>query len=167
MQARVERVWGDALILGVLGYAALGAVLAIWNLVAGRHAFHSASAIGMTLFFGGVSAGPDAAIPAMFAANGVHLLIFLFFGAAVAWATYAAGQLPAGWYPLLVAYAFVFLHLLAASIVIGEPARSALPLPVVLTASLAATIAMGAYTAYTRPELLKNAADTAHEGNRT
>jgi hypothetical protein len=161
MQARHERVWVDALVLGGLGYLTVALVLGAWNAVAGRSFFYSSAVVGSLLFGGGASVAEVTAGP-VFAANALHLLVFFAFGAAAAWTSYAAGRLPQAWYPLAVAFLFVLVHLLMITAVLGESARGALPLAVVLVASVLATAGMVAYLVRARPELVAGAHDAEH-----
>jgi hypothetical protein len=155
MQARHARVWVDALVLGGLGYVTVALVLGAWNAVAGRSFFYSSAVIGSLLVGGGATVAPGP----VFAANALHLLVFFAFGAAAAWTSHAAGRLPQAWYPLAVGFLFVLLHLLMITAVLGESARSALPLAVVLVASVLATAGMVAYLVKARPELIAGAHD--------
>jgi hypothetical protein len=149
-------ILGDGLILGLLGFVALAVTFAGWNVLTGRYVLETGVMIGSLLFYGGTV--PASAPPVLIAGAAVHLLGFILIGVLIAASASLAIRVPRGWYPLIVAFAFVFLHLLALPFIVG-PGEAPLPLAGVLAAASAAALVMAFYLVHTHPELIRRAGE--------
>lgn len=106
------RVIFDGLMSGLLGAVVLALFFGVADLVAGRGFFRTAAMLGGPLV-GEVGAGTAGTIPAVFAYNGVHLLLFVAAGLAFAWLVMETERHPTfGWYLAAIAFvAGVFFNL--------------------------------------------------------
>lgn len=131
------------LVVGFVGYVAVLVGVGIGDALQGRSFFHTFSLLGGWLFHGledpeSVRVWPGA----VFAYNGLHLVLFLGFGVFASWMATLAERGPLLWYGALVMYLFVFLHLYASVVLMTEPMRSTISLWQISLPSLLAVIAM-------------------------
>ena len=142
---RVE-VLRQGMIAGLLGYAVVALFFAVFNLLAGRPALHTAAALGGVLFYGARDmSDASVGIGAALAYNGVHLLVFLGFGLLAAWLAEFAEHGPHFWYlgaVLLIVFAF---HLLGLLLGVSTSLREAVPPWTLVVSGLLGCAAMAGY----------------------
>lgn len=107
MESRQIFVQGS--VAGILAYASVAIFLAVVNVFAGHSPFETAFLMGEAL--GAGAPGPGEAAGIVLAANGVHLLVSLLSGVAVAWVIAEVERHHALWY---IAFMAVFTGFLAA-----------------------------------------------------
>lgn len=156
MRAERKRLLADGLIAGFVGYALVVGFFLIWNVAAGRPAFHTAALMGSALF-GGLRDPAQLVIePGMVIAfNGVHLLALLAFGFFAAWLVYETELHPEFWYLafflFLVGAVGGYAAVLAVSLVTG----SLLSPWLMVAASLVAALGMAGYLAASHRALMR------------
>ena len=113
MRPATQRVLTEGLVAGLIGYGATVLFFGALNLFTGRSFFYTAAVLGSQL-----TASPDTGVTAgaVFAYNGIHVLLFLLLGMIAAWAVLMTERNPA-LFPLfmLLALGSFFLALLALS----------------------------------------------------
>lgn len=160
--ARGQRVLTEGMIAGVIGYAVTVAFFALWNLMNGLSPFHTAGLLGEVLFHGRRDpAGFQVAAGPVLAFNGVHLIVFLAFGGLTAWLASLAERGPQFWYIAVIAFVFVFIHVVGAMVWFSAPLSDSTPAWVVGVATLLAAAAMSAYLWWAHPRLHAGQAETA------
>ena len=92
MKTSLQDTLRQGLVAGLIGYATVGIVFGIVDMLQGHSPFYTAAVLGSALFYG-VQAPVHAAVaaPYVFAYNGLHLMIFLLFGFVAAWLARAGG----------------------------------------------------------------------------
>ena len=154
------RILYEGLLAGVIGYAVLALLLALWSWSRGHSPLYAAALLGADLF-GGTTPASDAAIELalVLAYNGAHLLVFLAFGFAMAWLAGVAERIPQGWYLTGIGFLFVVAHIAAYPAWFDAQVRAALPGGVIALATSLSFLAMGAWLLLEHPALR----DGAHE----
>lgn len=101
----------DGLMSGLLGAVVLAIFFGLSDLLAGRGFFQTVAVLGGPLV--GDGASPAGTIAAVFAYNGVHVLLFVAAGLAFAWMVLETERHPTfGWYLAAIAFvAGVFFNL--------------------------------------------------------
>src|SRR5512138_2614273 len=92
-------VLSQGLMVGVIGYAAVGLFFLAVDLLSGRPAFYTPSLLGNALFYG--VRDPDLARiwpGPVLAFNGCHLLLFLGLGMLASWLAQLAERGPSLWF---------------------------------------------------------------------
>jgi uncharacterized membrane protein len=110
------------LFAGLLGYATVVIVYAVFNAVSGRSLFYTPAMLGATLFYGlddpnalQVSVGP------VLAYNMVHVLGYLTIGIVGSWLVSKAERYPAARFAALFVAVFVAGHVYAALVMFAAP----------------------------------------------
>ena len=142
MTSERQRTLVNGLVAGTIGYAVIVAFFAAANVVQGRSPFFTAAVLGNALL-GEPSTSITPAPVAVF--NGLHLCAFLLLGAAAAWLAGLVEQRPQLWYLLFFLGVVIFFHLFGVVAALAAPAGDAVPLSLVLVASLLAVGAMSAW----------------------
>ncbi|MDP3937024.1 MAG: hypothetical protein Q8R92_02680 [Deltaproteobacteria bacterium] len=154
MKTRTEQLITEGLISGAIGYAAVVLFFLILNLFAGRSPFFTAALLGQAFFYGlndpadvVVWAGP------VIAYNGLHLIIFLALGVLAAWLAALAERGPEFWYISILVFLFIIFHVYGALLLLTEPFRSVFPVWQSFAAGTLASVGMGSFLVWARPEL--------------
>ena len=150
MRTRGQQVFGEGLFTGIIGYAVVAVYFAVENVLSGRSAFHTAELLGAPLVAG---VPPEqAAAAAIFAYNGLHLLVFVVVGIVAAWIVTEMERHPALWYlgffALFTGFAYDLVLLLMMVGPAAEPGWLSL-----LAANSLAALGMGAYLWSVHPGL--------------
>ena len=154
MGQNTARLLGQGAVAGVLGYLVVAAIFAIVNLAGGHSAFRTAAELGAALFYGARDPAQVAVTPQyVFAYNGAHLFVFLFFGIAAAWLASLADRGAQLWYVALFLFLFVGFHLVAGVQMLAAPMQRAIPATMVWVAGVAAALAMAGYLVRAHPRL--------------
>lgn len=142
MRNRAQQVFGEGLFAGILGYAVVALFFAVKNLLAGLSPFHTAAVLGAPLVAG--TPAEQEAVAAIFAYNGLHLLVFIVVGMMVAWNVTQMERRPVLWYLGFFAFFLVFAYDLVLLLMLtgpgGEPGWLS-----ILSANGLAVLAMGGY----------------------
>lgn len=131
----------EGLIAGIIGYAAIACFFLLWNLVTGQPPLHTAATLGR-VFIGG---GADGAAAAVFAFNGLHLLVFLALGLGSAWLLHETELHPEMWYLSFVAFVGGFVGGLSVLLALASVVGALLSPWLILAAGVVAGSAMGLY----------------------
>lgn len=102
MRTRTQQVLGEGLFTGIIGYAATALFFAAENLLSGQSPFHTAATLGAPLVSG--APAEQQALAAVFAYNGLHLLVFVVVGTVAAWIVTATEEHPVLWYMAFFAF---------------------------------------------------------------
>lgn len=158
-----SRLAFEGLMAGLIGYAAVVVLIAIFDVSSGRALFETPSLLGQVLIGGFGEPTPGAASPGpVLAYNGLHLLAFLAVGMGVTWLVFEVELHPVLWYGAFFAVmSIVLLSFLILSFV-SEPHAELLPRLELLTANGAAAIAIGVYLHKAHPRL---AAEVSEHGD--
>jgi hypothetical protein len=142
------------LAVGMIGYLIVFLGVSIGDALQGRSFFYTFSLLGGWLFHGLEDPAAVRVWPgAVFAYNGLHLVIFLAFGLFASWMASVAERGPLLWYAALVMYVFVFFHLYAGFVLMTEPIRGALSLWHLSVPSVLALAAMSWVLLRQHPQL--------------
>ncbi|MFQ5690036.1 MAG: hypothetical protein ACE5HQ_07180 [Gemmatimonadota bacterium] len=158
MKPSRARILIEGLVAGFLGYAAIALFYGVVNLASGRSAWYTARLLGQTL----VGHGPEHVVPAaapVLAFNAVHLVVFLAIGLSAAWLIFEMEHHPQFWFFLFFAALAGFMFSESAFLLLAEPTTAQLPWWSVVSANLAAGLAMGGYLYARHPRLLRELSD--------
>lgn len=140
------QVLTQGLIAGFVGYAAVVVFFALANLIAGRSPFHTAAALGSSLFYGlrdpallTIEPGP------VLAYNGVHLILSLIIGTIGAWLIFEIERHHFLWYFVGFIFLAGFIYSLVAIGIISAEIAHVLPWWSVLAANLIWVGSLGIY----------------------
>ncbi len=148
---RVEAYW-QGLVAGLIGYAAVAAFFAIYNLASGRSPFYTAALFGGALFYGLRDAAQVAVWPGpVLAYNGVHLVVFLVLGMIASWLAYLADRGPQFWYIGAILFSFVVFHMYGGALLLTSTIRAVIPTWSVFVATMLAGSAMLGYLLWVHP----------------
>jgi hypothetical protein len=152
-EARKDMIW-QGLVAGFIGYATVALAVGIGDALQGRSFFYTVSLLGGWLFYGQYDPSDVLIWPgAIFAYNGLHLVVFLTFGLVGSWLANVAERGPLFWYGSLVLYLMVFIHLFAGVVQMTEPMRAGISMLQVTIPSLLAGALMSAYLLRMHPLL--------------
>lgn len=150
MRTRGQQVFGEGLFTGIIGYAVVVAFFAVENLLAGRSPFHTAAALGAPLVAG---VPPEQeAVAAIFAYNGLHLLVFVLVGIVAAWIVTEMERHPVLWYLGFFAFIMGFAYDLVLMLMMVGPAGGPGWVSILAANGLAA-LGMGIYLWSVHPDL--------------
>ena len=141
MKPERVRLIRNGVVTGAIGYALIGAFFAFFNVLQGHPALRTAAILGNALL-GQSSSSIEAAPIAVY--NGLHLLALLALGMAAAWTASLVERVSQLWYLLLFLGIFAFFHLFGVVATLVAP-TNAVPLPMVLVASLVAVLGMSVW----------------------
>ena len=154
MQTTWRRIIGQGLVAGLIGFVTVGLLFAIVNAVAGRSPFYTSALLGATLFHGATDPAQVAVTPEnVLAYNGLHLLVFLGFGAVAAALATLADRGAHLWYVSLFFFVFITFHLEGVVQAFAEPMRAALSDTAIWGAGFAASAAMLAFLLWQHPRI--------------
>ena len=149
-----RKVLEQGAVAGLIGFAAVAVIFAALNLAQGRSPFYTAALLGASLFYGATDPAQVAvAPPAVFAYNGLHLVVFLAFGIIASALAIVADRGRQLWYVALFFFLFVSFHLEGFVQALSYPMRQAIPEVAVWSAGIAASLAMGAYILRQHPRM--------------
>ncbi|MFW6206377.1 MAG: hypothetical protein ACOC5J_00415 [Gemmatimonadota bacterium] len=142
MRTRVQQVFGEGLITGIIGYGAVVLFFAGQNLLAGQSPFHTPAVLGAPLVQG--TPADQEVVAAVFAYNGLHLLVFIVVGMMAAWIVTRIERQPSLWYLGFFVFFLIFAYDLVLLLMVtgpeGEPGWAS-----ILAANGLAVLAMGGY----------------------
>lgn len=155
MQQSRASVWWQGFVAGLIGYAAVAVFFGVVNLVSGHSFFYTAAVLGHVLLGTEPASASELVQPAaVFAYNGVHLLLFLVFGFVASWLVEETDRHPAFWYLVFFAFLVGFFFNVALVTVFTVPAPAdAVPWGSIVAANLLAGLGMGTYLAGRHPGL--------------
>lgn len=155
MKPERAQILTHGLIAGFISYAAVVIFFALVNLIAGRSPFHTAAALGSTLFYGLTETAQLAIEPGpVLAYNGVHLVLSLLAGTIGAWLLFEIEQHHFMWYFVLFVFLAGFLYSLLAIGIVGAEIAHLVPWWSIVTANLLWVISLGTYLVYQHRGLL-------------
>ena len=163
---RAERMQTNVqgLVAGFIGYVVVAAFFAITNLIAGRSPFFTAAFLGGALFYGVRDPAQTVVWPgAVFAYNGVHLLMFLALGMIASWLAYLSERGPQFWYIGAILFLFVVFHLYAFVLLITGGVQTVIPTWTVFVGTVLAGSAMFAYLLWVHPRFRSELHDFREE----
>lgn len=154
MKSSSIRVLQQGLIAGLIGYLVVAIVFAVASVATGESPFHTAAVLGATLFYGATDPAAITVTPAyVFAFNGLHMVVFLGFGAVGAWLSALATKGPQLWYFSLFFWMLVAAHIIGAAQVFALPLEGTVSGGAVWGAGIGAAILMAAYLYRANPAL--------------
>ena len=154
--AQANRTIRDGLVVGIIGYFAVAALYAAFDIIAARGALHTVDLLGKAVFRGlrdpavlGLPMQLD--MTAIFWYNGLHLLVSLAIGLVVTDLVEFSERRPSqSWLVLLILVAG-FVVTVAAVGVLTEPIRPLLPWWSIVAANVLAVLFAGGYLLKKRP----------------
>lgn len=162
MRTRAQQVFGEGLFAGLLGYVLVAAFFAVENVLTGHSPFHTAAVLGAPLVDGGPAG--EGVVAAVFAYNGLHLLVFALVGMAAAWVVTETERHPVLWYlgffAFFTGFAYDVVLMMLYAGPSGEPGWAA-----ILGSNALAAAGMGAYLWAVHPGLwqeIRQRADPEH-----
>jgi hypothetical protein len=165
MRPERAQVLTQGLVAGFVGYAAVVAFISLANLVSGRPVFHTAAALGTTLFYGlsdptalAIEPGP------VLAYNGIHLTLSLAAGIVAAWLLFETERHHFIWYFVLFIFVAGFLFSLLAIGIVGAEIAHLVPWWSVVAANLVWAVALGGYLWYQHRGLLARLSEEQESG---
>lgn len=150
MRTRLQQVLGEGLFTGIVGYAVVALFFAAENMISGQSPFHTAATLGGPLVAG--TPEEQEAVAAIFAYNGLHLLVFVFVGTVAAWIVTTTERFPVLWYLAFFAFFMGFAYDLVLLMLFVGPTQDPGWISV-LSANALAALAMGGYLWAVHPGL--------------
>lgn len=150
MRTRPQQVFGEGLFTGIIGATVVALFFAVENLLSGQSPFHTAAALGAPLVEG-TPAG-QAFVAAVFAYNGLHLLVFIVVGMVAAWIVTQTEEHPVLWYLGFFAFFMGFAYDLVLLLMMTGPSAEPGWISVLAANGLAA-LGMGGYLWAVHPGL--------------
>ncbi len=148
------RVLTDGLITGLLGYLAVVLFFGVVNLISGRSFFYTAALLGQGLVGGNGAPGNVTVTPAaVYAFNGLHLLVFLLIGLVAAWLVMQTERNPSFFVLALFIGLAGFFGTMALFVSAAASTSGALSIGSVIAANLLAGVGMGTYLVRAHPRL--------------
>lgn len=161
MRADRKRLIADGFVAGLVGYALVVSFFLVWNLAAGRPAFHTPALLGAILFGGLRDPALLVVDPGLVIAfNGVHLLAFLLAGFAAAWLVYETERHPELWYVAFFLFVIGSVAGYAAVLVLSLLVGRVLGTVQIVGASLLAGLGMAGYLVGTHRGVLRAAVES-------
>lgn len=155
MRPERAQVLTHGLVAGFISYLAVVILFAVINAIGGRSPFHTAAALGATLFYGlddpallTVAPGP------VLAYNGVHLALSLVAGTASAFLLFETERHHFLWYFVLFAFLAGFVYVMLAVGILGSEIARVIPWWLALTGTVVWVGSMGVYLWIQHRELL-------------
>lgn len=149
----------DGVVVGLIAYAAVAAFYSLFDLLAARSAFHTVNVLGRVMFRG----VRDAAAlqspspidgPAIFAYDGVHLVLSLLIGVIVVQLASAGERHPGLARPMALVIVTGFVVTIFAIAQLSAGIRPLLPLWSIVVANSLAVVLAGAWLLSRRPGLM-------------
>ncbi len=151
-----SRLLVEGLIAGWLGYVVVAVCVGVLDIVGGRSFFHTPSVLGQAVVGGfGPPAPGRIQAGAVFAFNGIHLLVFLLVGLVVTFVVFEVELHPVLWYAGFFALLALLLLSFFVLAVIAAPLRAELDAATLIVANTLAALSMGWYLATAHPRLLQ------------
>lgn len=156
MNPKASRILTQGLIAGWIGYLAVAILMLAADLLRGYPAFHTPALLGNLLFYGLEQPSSSRIWPgAIFAYNGLHLVLFLGLGVLMAWLADLSEHGPQFWYIALTLFLVVVFHMFAFAIGVTAKLGSAFSPWIALGAGVLAAVAMSIYLLTAHPALRK------------
>jgi hypothetical protein len=155
MKPERAQVLTQGLVAGFVGYAAVVAFVSLADLFSGRPIFHTAAALGTTLFYGLEDPATLVIAPGpVLAYNGIHLALSLAAGTVAAWLLFETERHHFIWYFVLFVFFAGFLFSLLAIGIVGAEIAHLVPWWSIVVANLTWAAALGGYLWYQHRGLL-------------
>ncbi len=153
---RVEGIYEEGLVAGLLGAAAI----AIWFLILdslGGHPLRTPTILGTAIFRSGQGLASPGTVPVSFEMvllyTWVHALVFCVIGGLAARLLAVAERQPNAGFGILLLFVVFEFGFLVLTLLFAEPVLHALTWPAVLVGNLLAALVMGAYFWRRHPDL--------------
>ena len=153
------RLFTEAFIVGVIGYAVVALFFVIWNILAGRHPLYTAALLGQGIARSPAPGDAVVAFGPIMAYNALHLIVFLLIGLIAAWLVFATEKVPQFWFVGLLIFITALMVSIAVLVVYSVPISDALPWWSIVAANVVAALLMGAYLVKAHPRLLSQIGD--------
>jgi len=154
------RLFTEAFIAGVIGYAVVALFFVILNLLTGRHPLYTAAVLGQGIVSApGGSSDSVVAFGPIVAYNAVHLIVFLVIGLIAAWLVFATEKVPQFWFVGFLIFITALMASIAVVVTYSVPISDALPWWSIVAANVVAAFLMGAYLVKAHPKLLGQIGD--------
>lgn len=154
------RLFTEAFIAGVIGYAVVALFFVIWNILTGRHPLYTAALLGQGIVGSSAAGESEVAFGPIMAYNVLHLIVFLVIGLVAAWLVFAAEQVPQFWFVGLLIFVTTLMASGVVVVTYSVPVSDALPWWSIVAANVVAALLMGAYLVMAHPRLLTRIGDT-------
>jgi len=147
-RSRVEGIYQEGLVAGLLGAAAIAVWFLILDAVAGRP-LQTPTILGTAIFRGGQGLASPETVPVSFEMvvlyTWVHALVFWVLGGIAARLLAVADSQPNAGFGVLLLFVVFEFGFLVVTLLFAEPILRALTWPAILVGNLLAALAMGAY----------------------
>ena len=154
------RLFTEAFITGVIGYAVVALFFVIWNLLTGRHPLYTAAVLGQGIVSAPQAGGESVvAFGPVVAYNAIHLIVFLVIGLVAAWLVFATEKVPQFWFVGILIFVTALMASIAVVVTYSVPISEALPWWSIVAANVVAAFLMGAYLVKAHPRLLSEIGD--------
>ena len=145
----------QGLIGGLIGYVAVAVFFVLVNLVGGRSVFHTAAALGSTLFYGLQGAANLVIEPGpVIAYNGLHLILSIVVATVASWLLYETERHHFIWYIVFFIFLAGFVYSLVLIGVVGAEISHIVPWWSVLAANVIWLLSLGSYLWYQHRSLI-------------
>jgi hypothetical protein len=153
---RVESVYQEGLVAGLLGAAAIAVWFLVLDSVAGRP-FRTPTILGTAIFRGGQGLASPEGVPVSFEMvllyTWVHALVFWVIAGVAARLLAVAERQPNAGFGILLLFVVLEFGFLVVALLFAEPVLHALTWPAILGGNLLAALVMGAYFWRRHPDL--------------
>jgi hypothetical protein len=153
---RVESIYEEGLVAGLLGAATIAAWFLALDVLAGRP-FRTPTILGTAIFRGGQGLASPESIPVSFEMvllyTWVHALVFLVIGGVAARLLAVAERQPNAGFGILLLFVVFEFGFLVLTLLFAEPVLRVLTWPAVLVGNLLAALAMSVYFWRRHPDL--------------
>ena len=160
------RVLREGFVAGLIGAAIVAAFFGVVNVFGGHSPFYTVDRLGRALVGTAPAGGPGSAAGPALAYNGLHLLVFLLIGFALAWLTAKTEQHPAFWYLAFFGLVAAFIYDFFFVMMLAGRATGELPWAQVAVGSLLAAVGMVGYLLRMHPDLRRTAGEGADPESR-
>ena len=155
------RVVREGFVAGLLGAAIVAVFFAVVNVFGGHSPFYTVDHLGRALVGTPPAGSPGSAAGPALAYNGLHLLVFLLLGFALAWLTAKTEQHPAFWYLAFFGLVAAFIYDFFFLMMLAGRATGGLPWAQVAIGSFLAVVGMIGYLLRLHPGLRRAAGEGA------
>jgi hypothetical protein len=161
MSVNRSRVLREGFVAGLIGAAVVAVFFGIVNVLGGHSPFHTVDLLGRALVGEPAPGGPGYQAGPALAYNGLHLLVFIVIGVALAWLTAKTEERPAFWYLAFFALVAAFVYEFFFMLMLSGPVLGGLPWGAVAGANAVAIVGMVGYLLRVHPALRHEAGEGA------